>query len=97
MEAKIQLDSTDKQLELFGPADSYLKLLRDSLGIHITARQGNLIITGKEKDVNKTVEVIDRMQKTKTRVCLKNYSKNLVSCEQCPLSVNVCENSNVES
>jgi phosphate starvation-inducible PhoH-like protein len=63
LEAKIQLDSTDKQLELFGPADSYLRLLRDSLNVHITARQGNLIITGKEKDVNKAVEVIDKMQK----------------------------------
>ncbi|MCP4259542.1 MAG: AAA family ATPase [Planctomycetes bacterium] len=63
MEVKIQLDSTDKQLELFGPADSYLRLLRDSLGVYITARQGNLIITGKEKDVGKTVEVIDKMQK----------------------------------
>ena len=63
MEVKIQLDSTDKQLELFGPADSYLRLLRDSLGVHITARQGNLIISGKEKDVDKTVEVIDKMKK----------------------------------
>jgi phosphate starvation-inducible PhoH-like protein len=63
LEVKIQLDSTDKQLELFGPADSYLRLLRDSLGVHITARQGNLIITGKDKDVDKTVEVIDKMQK----------------------------------
>jgi phosphate starvation-inducible PhoH-like protein len=70
VEVKIQLDSTDKQLELFGPADSYLRLLRDSLGVHITARQGNLIITGKEKDVNKTVEVIDKMQKR----LLKNHS-----------------------
>jgi phosphate starvation-inducible PhoH-like protein len=63
LEVKIRLDSTDKQLELFGPADSYLRLLRDSLGVHITARQGNLIITGKENDVDKTVEVIDKMQK----------------------------------
>jgi phosphate starvation-inducible PhoH-like protein len=63
LEVKIQLDSTDKQLELFGPADSYLRLLRDSLGVHITARQGNLFITGKEKDIDKTVEVIDKMQK----------------------------------
>ena len=63
MEVNIQLDSTDKQLELFGPADSYLRLLRDSLEVHITARQGNLIITGKEKDVDKAVEVIDKMQK----------------------------------
>lgn len=63
MEVTIQLNSTDKQLELFGPADSYLRLLRGALGVQITARQSNLIIRGKEKDVNKTVEVIDRMQK----------------------------------
>ena len=63
MEVTIQLDSTDKQLELFGPADSYLRLLRQSLGVQLTARQGNLIITGKEKDVNKAAETIDRMQR----------------------------------
>ena len=63
MEVTIQLDSTDKQLELFGPADSYLRLLRESLGVQITARQSNLIITGKEKDVNTVVKVIDKMQK----------------------------------
>ncbi len=63
MEVTIQLDSTDKQLELFGPADSYLRLLRKSLGVQITARQSNLIISGKDKDVNTAVEVIDKMQK----------------------------------
>lgn len=63
MEITIQLDSTDRQLELFGPADSYLRLLREMLGLQITARQSNLIIRGKEKDVNKAVEVIDKMQK----------------------------------
>jgi len=63
LEVTIQLDSADKQLELFGPADSHLRLLRQSLGVQIAARQGNLIITGKEKDVNRAAEVIDRMQK----------------------------------
>jgi len=63
LEVTIQLDSAGKQLELFGPADSHLRLLRQSLGVQITARQANLIITGKEKDVNRTVEIIDRMQK----------------------------------
>jgi phosphate starvation-inducible PhoH-like protein len=63
LEVTIQLESTDKQLELFGPADSYLRLLRESLGVQITARQSNLIITGKEKDVHKVVKVIDKMQK----------------------------------
>ena len=59
MEVTIQLDSGQKQLELFGPADSHLRLLRQSLGVQITARQSNLIITGKEKDVNKAAEIID--------------------------------------
>ena len=63
MEVTIQLNSTDKQLELFGPADSYLRLLRESMGVQITARQSNLIIKGKEKDVNAAVEVVDKMQK----------------------------------
>jgi phosphate starvation-inducible PhoH-like protein len=63
LEVTVQLDSNDRQLELFGPADSYLRLLRQSLGVRITARQGKLTITGKEKDVNKVAEIIDKMQK----------------------------------
>lgn len=63
MEANIQLDSIHNHLELFGPADSFLRLLRKSLDIQITARQTNLTISGKEKNVSKTVEIIDRMQK----------------------------------
>ena len=63
MEVTIQLDSTNKQLELFGPADSYLRLLRKSLDVQISARQANLIISGKEKNVNRAAEIIDRMQK----------------------------------
>jgi len=62
LEVTIQLDATDKQLELFGPADSYLRLLRESLGVQITARQSKLIIAGKEKDVTKAAETIDKMQ-----------------------------------
>ncbi len=63
MEVTIQLDSPDKQLELFGSADSYLRLLRRSLGVQISARQAKLVITGREKNVNRAAEIIDRMQK----------------------------------
>ncbi len=63
MEVTIQLDSTDKQLDLFGPADSYLRLIRQHLNVKITARQSKLIISGKESDVNKAVETIDKMEK----------------------------------
>ncbi|MDD5063849.1 MAG: PhoH family protein [Phycisphaerae bacterium] len=63
MEVTIQLEQTGKQLELFGPADSHLRLLRQSLGVQITARQSNLIITGKSENVNRAAEIIDKMEK----------------------------------
>ena len=48
---------------MFGPADRHLRLLRQSLGIQITARQADLMIAGGEKNVNTAVQIIDRMQK----------------------------------
>ena len=63
MEVTVQLKSADKQLELFGPADSYLRLLRQSLDVQISARQDKLTIKGKEKDVNRAAQVVDKMQK----------------------------------
>lgn len=63
MEVTIQLNSTDRQLELFGPADSYLRLLRQSLGVKITARQSRLMIAGKRSDVDRAAGIIDKMQK----------------------------------
>ena len=63
MEVTVKLDSAHKQLELFGPADCNLRFLRQSLDVRISARQTNLIITGGEKNVNRAVEIIDRMQK----------------------------------
>ena len=71
MEITIQLDS-HRQLELFGPADSHLRLLRKELGVQITARDENVIVTGKETDVNKAAEIIDKMQKR----ILKYHSLN---------------------
>jgi phosphate starvation-inducible PhoH-like protein len=68
LEATIQLNPTDKQLELFGPGDGYLRLLRQSLGVQITARHGKLKITGSQQDINKTVEVFNKMRKQLHRV-----------------------------
>lgn len=62
MEVTVQLNSTDKQLELFGPADSYLRILRQSLDVQISARQGKLTIKGKEKDVSRAAEIVGKMQ-----------------------------------
>ena len=50
-------------LELFGPGDKNLRMLREYLGVGITARQSDLIISGKQEDVNQAVEVVDKMQR----------------------------------
>ncbi|MBC8481957.1 MAG: PhoH family protein [Planctomycetes bacterium] len=63
MEVIIQLDPSHRTLELFGAADKNLRLIRDSLGVEITARQSNLIINGSQSSVNKAADVIDKMQK----------------------------------
>ena len=62
MEVTVQLDP-ERQLELFGPADSHLRLLRRSLGVQITARQSDLHISGADASVHRAAEVIDQMQK----------------------------------
>ncbi len=63
MEVTIQIDTIPNRLELFGQADSHLRLLRKALGVQITARHPNLIISGKEKDVNTAAEIFDKMEK----------------------------------
>jgi phosphate starvation-inducible protein PhoH and related proteins len=63
LEVIVQLDPAHRQVELFGPADRNLRLLRKELDVRITARDNNLIIFGKEKNVSTAAEIIDRMKK----------------------------------
>ncbi|UCG50206.1 MAG: PhoH family protein [Phycisphaerales bacterium] len=62
MEETIKLNPAYKQLELFGAADSHLRLLRKSLGVQITARKSVLTIRGSQKDVKRAADVIAGMQ-----------------------------------
>lgn len=62
LEVRLQLDPS-RQLELFGPADSHLRLLRRSLGVQISARESDLHLSGPDASVHRAAEVIDRMQK----------------------------------
>lgn len=64
MEVTVQLGPFHRQLELFGPADSHLRLLRQDLKIQITARRDHLTISGDEKNVAKAAEILDMMKKT---------------------------------
>ena len=63
MEANIQLDPHQKQVDLFGPADSHLRFLRKSLDVRVTARKNSLIIAGRASNVKAATEVINKMQR----------------------------------
>lgn len=63
MEIKIELESDTQRLELFGSTDKHLRLLCSAMDVKITARQVNVLITGKSEDVKAAGEIIDRMQK----------------------------------
>jgi phosphate starvation-inducible PhoH-like protein len=63
VEIKIQLESDTQRLELFGSADKHLRMLRDQMGVKITARNGDVMITGPAPKVKNTAEIVDKMQK----------------------------------
>jgi phosphate starvation-inducible PhoH-like protein len=63
LQVNIKLEPIHRKLELFGPADSHLKLLRKNLDVQITARNEILTITGKAENVDAAAEALDRMQK----------------------------------
>lgn len=63
MEVKIQLESDAQRLELFGPSDSHLRHLRDTLNVKVSARNGTILISGEASDVRTAADLIDRMQR----------------------------------
>jgi len=66
LETTVQLTS-HRQVELFGPADRNLRILRKAIGVGITARHDKLIITGNEKNVHRASKIIEKMQKRLTK------------------------------
>ena len=63
MEFTIQLDSETQRLELFGPSDKHLRILREEMDVKVSARNGSVVLVGEAAKVKKAAEIIDRMQK----------------------------------
>ena len=63
MNLNITLDQPDKKLALFGSADKYLRMIRDTFGVQLVCRDGELRISGEREQVSKVVAVLDTMQK----------------------------------
>jgi len=49
---------------LFGPSDRFLRMIRDALGIRITARDSSVYLSGDSAVVGRAAEIIQQMQET---------------------------------
>ena len=63
MNVSILLEQPDKKLGLFGSADRYLRMLRETFGVQIVARDDELRLAGDREQVAKASAVIEQLQK----------------------------------
>jgi phosphate starvation-inducible PhoH-like protein len=59
----ITLEQPEKKLALFGSADRYLRMIRDTFGVQLTNRDNDLRISGEKDQVSKAAAVLDQMQR----------------------------------
>jgi len=64
LELSIQLEDPTRRGILFGPADRHLKLIRESFGVQVFAREGQIRLTGSAKNVTRAAAVIEQLQRT---------------------------------
>ena len=59
----ITLEQPEKKLALFGSADRYLRMIRETFGVTIVSREDELKISGEREQVSKVAAVLDQMQR----------------------------------
>ncbi len=62
MELDLTLENPEKRVQLFGPADANLRLVRETCNVHITARDENVRLTGSKESVTKAEKLLRLMQ-----------------------------------
>src|SRR5438105_14374247 len=59
----ITLEQPDKKLALFGWADRYLRMIRETFGVQLVSRDEELRLSGERDQVAKAAAVLDQMQR----------------------------------
>src|SRR5947209_20588132 len=59
----IMLDSRDEAVPLFGPRDTYLRMVRDALAVRLIARGDTLTIDGPAEAVDQADRVFEQLRK----------------------------------
>jgi phosphate starvation-inducible PhoH-like protein len=62
LERTVQLKCPEQQVELFGPADKHLRLLKKTLGVRITTRRETLTLMGPQDVVDRAAAIVTAME-----------------------------------
>jgi phosphate starvation-inducible PhoH-like protein len=60
----LTLDSRDEAVQLFGPRDAHLRMIRDALAVRLIARGDTVQIEGETDSVEKTQRVFEQLRQT---------------------------------
>jgi phosphate starvation-inducible PhoH-like protein len=63
VDLNITLEQPDKKLALFGSADRYLRMIRDTFGVQLVSRDDELRLSGDRAQVGRAAAVLDAMQR----------------------------------
>ncbi len=63
-ESTIAFSNADQLRSLFGANDRYLRLIRDTVGVDVVIRDGELRVRGEEGDVNQALKIFAELQAT---------------------------------
>ena len=63
MNLSITLEQPEKKLALFGSADRYLRMIRDTFGVQLVSREDEVRISGDREQVAKAASVLEQMQR----------------------------------
>ena len=63
MELNITLENPQKAATLFGPADRHLKMIRQTFGVQVFARDGTVTVTGSARNVAHAAAVLENLQR----------------------------------
>ena len=67
-ESTLTLSDPHLALQLFGPQDTNLRLVRNQLGVAITHRSGQIRISGPADSVRLATEILERLKDKVTRI-----------------------------
>jgi phosphate starvation-inducible PhoH-like protein len=67
VQLNISLEQPDKKLALFGSADRYLRMIRDTFGIQVVGREDEVRLSGDREQVAKAAAVLEQLQRTLRR------------------------------